>query len=260
MDNPSNYFTSNTTVVFLFPPGHHEVSTEGQLAIQNVNNIVLVGDNKDNTKIKCIGRFGLVFMNITNLTVSRLSFSMCGAPMDASQLVITHSLPFPNILQLRSIVSICLLGITNLIATNLVIHCSKEMGLLAVNIFGASSIQQAVFVNNTPNCVIVFLDSYSPIVTPVLYITNSSFMFGTVSGIEYVYSGFAAGLSIIAVQTIYHVKCYIENVTAYGNTGSTYGNMYFNINCKMEIKVAQVNLTEGHHNGLVLDFKIWRFH
>ena len=214
MDNPSNYFTSNTTVVF--PPGYHEVSTEGQLVIRNVNNISLVGDNNDSTMIKCVHKFGPVFINITNLTVSRLSFSMCGAPMDASQLVtnlITHSLPFPNILQLRSIVSMCLLGIINLIATNLVIHHSKEMGLLAVNIFGASSIQQAVFVNSTPNCAIVFLDSYSPVETPVLYITNSSFMFGTVSGVEYTYSGLAAGLSIIAIQTIYHVKCYIENVT-----------------------------------------------
>ena len=47
MDNPSNYFTSNTTVVF--PPGHHEVSTEGQLIIQNINNISrsLVGDNNE---------------------------------------------------------------------------------------------------------------------------------------------------------------------------------------------------------------------
>ena len=78
MDNPSNYFTSNTTVVF--PPGHHEVSTEGQLVIQNVNNISLVGDNKD-TMIKCVGQFGLAFINITNLTLSKLSFSMCGAPI-----------------------------------------------------------------------------------------------------------------------------------------------------------------------------------
>ena len=128
------------------------------------------------------------------------------------------------------------------------------MGLLGVNIFGASSIQQAVFVNNTPNCAIVFLDSYSPVVTPVLYITNSSFMFGTVSGVEYTYSGFAAGLSIIAIQNIYHVKCYIENVTAYGNTGKTYGNMYLNINCRMAVQVTRFNSTGGHHNGLVLDF------
>ena len=242
MDNPSNYFTSNTTVVF--PPGYHEVSTEGQLVIRNVNNISLVGDNNDSTMIKCVHKFGLVFINITNLTVSRLSFSMCGTPMDASQLVtnlITHSLPFPNILQLRSIVSMCLLGIINLIATNLVIHHSKEMGLLAVNIFGASSIQQAVFVNSTPNCAIVFLDSYSPVETPILYITNSSFMFGTVSGVEYTYSGLAAGLSIIAIQTIYHVKCYIENVTTYGNTGKTYGNMYLSINCRMAVQVTRVN-------------------
>ena len=82
MDNPSNYFTSNTTVVF--PPGYHEVSIEGQLVIQNVNNISLVGDS---TMIKCVGQFGLAFINITNLTVSKLSFSMCGTPMsNTSQL------------------------------------------------------------------------------------------------------------------------------------------------------------------------------
>ena len=79
MDNASSYFTSNTTVVF--PPGYHEVSTEGQLVIQNVNNISLVGDNNDSTMIKCLGEFGLAFINITNLTVSKLSFSMCGAPL-----------------------------------------------------------------------------------------------------------------------------------------------------------------------------------
>ena len=71
MDNSSNYFTSNTTVVF--PPGHHEVSTEGQLVIQNVNNISLVGDNDNSTMIKCVGEFGLAFINITNLTVSKLT-------------------------------------------------------------------------------------------------------------------------------------------------------------------------------------------
>ena len=79
MDNPSNYFTSNTTVVF--PPGYHEVSTEGQLVIQNVNNISLVGESNDSIVIKCTGQFDLAFINITNLTVSNLFFSMCGAPV-----------------------------------------------------------------------------------------------------------------------------------------------------------------------------------
>ena len=74
MDNPLNYFTSNTTVVF--PPGYHEVSTEGQLVIQNVNNISLVGDSNDSTMIKCVGEFGLAFINITNLTIEALLFNV----------------------------------------------------------------------------------------------------------------------------------------------------------------------------------------
>ena len=119
MDNPSSYFTSNTTVVF--PPGHHEVSTEGQLVIQNVNNISLVGDNNDSTMIKCVGEFGLVITNITNLTVSKLQFSMCGAPVsNTSQLGISlfkkilHSFTFPNIPPPSATLSIYLLHITNL--------------------------------------------------------------------------------------------------------------------------------------------------
>ena len=257
MDNPSNYFTSDTTVVF--PPGHHEVSTEGQLVIQNVNNISLVGDNNDSTMIKCVGEFGLAFINITNLTVSKLSFSMCGTPMsNASWLAkslneIIYVIDILSSFRLASSftsVSIYLLHTTNLTATKLNISHSKGMGLLGVNIFGVSSIQQAVFVNNTPNCAIVFLDSYSPMETPVLYITNSSFMFGTVN---YANSKFAAGFSIIAIQTTYHVNIYIRNVTAYGNTGYVlYGSILLWINCKVAIQVTRVSCTEGNPYGLTL--------
>ena len=216
MDNPSNYFPSNTTVVF--PPGYHEVSTEGQLVIQNVSNISLVGDNNDSTIIKCVGEFGLVFINITNLTVSKLHFSMCGAPMsNASQLVTnlfneTYD-PFDIISPIPSAFSIYLLHITNFTAMNFGISHSKGIGLLGVDLFGVSSIQQAVFVNNAPNCVIVFLDSYSPMETPVLNITDSSFMFGKMSNLNHLHTqnDVAAGLSIVAVQTVLcqklHEKC-----------------------------------------------------
>ena len=257
MDNPSNYFTSNTTVVF--PPGHHEVSTEGQLVIQNVNNISLVGDN-DSTIIKCVGEFGFVFINITNLTISKLSFSMCGAPMsNASQLgmslfkKIIHSFTFPNNPPPSTTLSIYLLHITNLTIIDLNISHSKEMGLLGANIFGVSSIQQTVFVHNTPNCAIVFLDSYSPMETPVLDITDILVMFGTVSGVHYAFT--AAGLNLIAIQTTYCVKSYMQNVTAFGNAGNTYGNMLLRINCKMAIQVTQFNCTGGHLYGFYLELK-----
>ena len=255
MNNPSNYFTSNTTVVF--PPGHHEVSTEGQLVIQNVNNISLVGDNNDSTMIRCIGEFGLAFINITNLTVSKLSFSMCGTPIPNSLRgfkKIMDSFTF-NILPAPLPVSIYLLNITNLTTNSLIISHSKGMGLLGVNIFGVSTIQQAVFVNNTPNCAIVFLDSYSQTGTPVLNITDSLFMLGKESSTIYLLSDLAPGLSVIATQTTYHVKSYIRNITAYGNTGNLYGNMLLIINCKVSLQVIQVNSTGGYYYGLFIKLK-----
>ena len=95
MDNPSNYSTSNTTVVF--PPRHDEVSSEGQLVIQNVNNISLVGDNNDSTVINCEGEFGLAFINITNLTVSKFHFSKCGASMSSALQLATNLFIYWNI-------------------------------------------------------------------------------------------------------------------------------------------------------------------
>ena len=228
MDNSSNYITSNTTVVF--PPGHHEASTEGQLVIQNVNNISLVGDNDNSTTIKCVGQFGLAFINITNLTVSKLHFSMCGAPMSWPAFHLSH--------------------ITNLTATKFGISHSKGKGLLAVNIVGVSSIQQAVFVNNTPNCVILFEYSDSSMETPVLHITDSLFMFGVSDD-----TMLAGGLNVVAIQPKYHIRCYIRNVTAYDNIGVINGNMLFKINCKVAIQVTQVSCTGGHIKGLVLEFE-----
>ena len=251
MNNSSNYITSNTTVVF--PPGHHEVSTEGQLVIQNVSNISLVGDNDNSTMIKCVGQFGLAFINITNLTVSTLSFSMCGTRMsDVSQLPKSLSRIFNVHIGYASFsptLSIYLLQVTNLTTTNLNISHSRGMGLLGINIFGVSSIQQAVFVNNVPNCAIIFLDSFSPVETPVLYIFDSTFMFGISNS-----SDIAAGLSVIAIQTTFHVKSYIRNVTTCGNIGKLRGNMFLRINCKVTIQATRLNCIWGYYGGFHLTF------
>ena len=83
--------------------------------------------------------------------------------------------------------------------------------MLGVNIFGVSSIQQAVFVNNTPNCAIVFLDSYSPMENPVLYITDS-FLLGTVSGVGFAFNQLAAGLNVIATKPCIRLKVTLETL------------------------------------------------
>ena len=90
--------------------------------------------------------------------------------------------------------------------------------------------------------------------TPVLYITDSSFILGTVSHVGYSHT-FAAGLSLLAILTTYHVKSYIRNITTYSNTGKLYGNMLFEINHKVAIQVIQANCTGGHYFGFSLELR-----
>ena len=124
------------------------------------------------------------------------------------------------------------------------------MGLLGANLFGVSSIQKVVFLKNIPNCAIVFLDSYSPAGNSTLYIIDTLFAFGKMD--PFTAADIAAGLNIIAIQTMYHAKSYIENVTAHGNTGSIYGNMLFKINCRVALQATQVTCSGGNGYGFIL--------
>ena len=110
-----------------------------------------------------------------------------------------------------------------------------------------SFIQGAVFVNNAPNCAIVFLDVYSPIETQVFCIIDSSFTLGELSGLKYLHSpnDIAAGLSIVAVPIMYDIKSYIRNVATCDNNGLLYGNMLFRVNSKVTIELTKVNCTGG---------------
>jgi len=81
-------------------------------------------------------------------------------------------------------------------------------------------------------------------------------MFGTSD------SNFAAGLSILAEQSVYHVVINVQNVTTYGNRGRLHGtcNMLFSISCNcgpVSIQVKGVNSTGigGSCAGLALKLK-----
>ena len=150
-ENTSQYFTSNTTAVF--PPGYHKISTEGQLVIQNVSNIFLVGGNRNSlTMIHCTEHFGLAFINITNLTIAELYFSMCGIPLSYTALQLSnhlaisfHIYDYPHVAFIdylkSSSVTLYLAHITNCFIKKLQVQGSKGVGLLGVNIFGVSFLQ-----------------------------------------------------------------------------------------------------------------------
>ena len=258
-----------------FPPGYQEVSIEGQLLLQNVNNISLTGDDHVKTVIQCTGQFGLAFINIKYLTISNLEFAMCGAPISSTALresayilklsdlfspkkLYDNSLhsALVNYLKLSPAVSIYLVHITNLNIHDLNVHHSKGGGFLALNTFGVSYIEQSVFANNTPNFILMFLDSNSPlrmVLPSTHYITNSEFKFGSaVTGLK-----FAAGLSVLFTQTTYWVTSYIENVTTCDNTGGSNGNVFLSIACSCQPVLSQVkglHCTGGSEKGLFLEF------
>ena len=65
--NTRAYFTSNTTLRFL--PGIYNIKTESSVVVSDVNGLVLVGNK---TTIQCFESFGLVFLNVSNLTLHHL--------------------------------------------------------------------------------------------------------------------------------------------------------------------------------------------
>jgi len=92
-ENPMNYFSSNTKIIFL--PSNHTIDTNRSIIIANVSNITLEGSGSTIQSINGI-ELGFVFLQITNLSITNLCFYHCGAvlPMEVqleTQKIIKHS-------------------------------------------------------------------------------------------------------------------------------------------------------------------------
>ena len=83
VQDPTQYFTSNTVIIFL--PGYHQTKTnrEPSVLIKNVRNISMIGYDPTNSDLKsvihCTGSLGFAFINVTALKIAKLMFSFCGA-------------------------------------------------------------------------------------------------------------------------------------------------------------------------------------
>ena len=253
LDNPSQYFTSNTSAVFL--PGDY-ANISGQLVIQNVHDISLVGDNPDNTIIQCRRQFGLAFINITNLIISNLYFSMCSVQISRfTRKENIYVAEFNSIYRrynrhndFNVPTSLYLVHIINFNVHNVDIHNTKGVGILGVNFLGVSSIHKVVLVNNTRNFETYYFDSnyfssLTSILPSVQNITDSQFSFGSA-----VYR--TSGLNLIAEQSTFHINIYITNVTTHNNTNA---NIRFKIKFGLlvSIQVKGIHCTEGRKQGLV---------
>ena len=90
-----NIFTSNTTIEFL--PGLHELNKDGPILVTFVKNLTLVGSSSflespdgysySDTVVFCTNYSGFFFGFVTELTITNITFTHCGAALPVSFLL-----------------------------------------------------------------------------------------------------------------------------------------------------------------------------
>ena len=90
--NVSDYFTSNTTLIFL--SGTHELDTN--LTVSGLTSLQLLGNTSEPTscKVVCTQPAHVNVSNVAHVVISALSFSSCGGAGVESALYITNALNF----------------------------------------------------------------------------------------------------------------------------------------------------------------------
>ena len=241
--NPSQYFASNTVIIFL--PGLHQTNITKELSvlIKDVRNISMIGchhtDNSSKSVIQCTGSLGFAFINVTEVKIAKLKFSFCGTYFPLKLTVkekFVCSDDFRAKIPLRNMsnVTFYFLQTINVTISEVTISNSTGAGLVGINMLGLSNISHTIFSGNRPNCLLLFLNIHSTsevISSNIFSIINSQAMFGKLpNGLRHSYWG-ATGFGIMLAQTTYKVHIYIQNIRTYNNNKyilcKWYGNLYF---------------------------------
>ena len=223
----SHYHRVESNTVLKFSSGVHilEFVAGKNISIIDVVNVTLTGVSDLNTSvIYCIGEFGVIAMNVQNLTISNLHFTGCGTTIsiDSGE---------------NASVTLHFEAASNVSILNTRVHDSKGAGMVAVDAF-VLILNQTSFVGNEPNYVVIYdEDSLAKMLHASSYIANSEFANGRSEG--YLYAG---GLSLIFLQT-YTVHVNIVNVRLHNNIASyyQYSNFYMLVtdrSCKYTIVQA----------------------
>ena len=217
-----------------FLPGKHVLlfTTSKSISIINVVNVTLIGlSDHQSSIIHCVSEFNIIAMNVQNLTISKLSFSGCGAPIPEEEVsgIDSSSLPRSAMLFVSHVFNI------KLVDTH--VHDSKGAGMLVVNAFGLT-LTQTSFLGNVPNCIFMFEDETNISVKLVSsYIVDSEFAYGLSESLDY-----AGGVSLIFMQTSYTININITNVALFNNTGVYCTNFLMSIDersCKYTVVCAE---------------------
>ena len=142
-DNLSD-FINRSNIQVIFCDGSFEL--EQPIRFHDSGNISLKGAEDKGTTIHCTERVGLSFVNVTNITVSDLTFIECGQMFNSTSLnsiTETATLEFP--------VSIYIYNCTNVNIEWVNIVESRGMGIAIFDTDGRVEISNSVFDNNKLN-------------------------------------------------------------------------------------------------------------
>ena len=255
---------SHSTLVFL--RGRHVVNFNRVVVFQDISNLTLTAESEAKltagdddsailTEIFCAKPSGFWFLNISQLTISHLTFTRCGIDSVGSNLVNKTFHIYANsffLFKPLERMALTVGSVTNLTISSVTVQNGTGYGLLVVNLFGSSIIENSKFIFNNyhtyfdelctgtftleesfficagGNIALAFVDPQECIdkENPPVYslnITSTLVAYGVSLSPYVVGSGIVAAMS----QTAYGMHIYMDNVTSIYNSARNGANMAF---------------------------------
>lgn len=133
--------------VLVFTPGLHRVPDTSQWYLfKDLSNVTLAANGTDNAIIDCSGQAAFAFMNISQLSINHITFQNCGLNITKDIMKSIYGLVYlPFRIRKGQKVSIYLVNVYNFEADFLHVLNSSGIGLAAINVLGASIVQNSFF-------------------------------------------------------------------------------------------------------------------
>lgn len=133
--------------VLVFTSGLHSVPVTPQWYLfKDLSNVTMTVNGTDNAIVDCSGQASFAFMNISQLSINHITFQNCGLNVTKDIIESIYGLVrLPFHIRKGQKVSIWLVNVYNFEANSLHVFNSSGIGLAAINVLGASIVQNSFF-------------------------------------------------------------------------------------------------------------------
>ena len=243
--NPHLFFKENATLYFS-PGVHIGDNVNGQhLVVSDIAGITLFGDHLDQSIIHCTGKFGLAFVNVTNLKLWNLQFVDCGANL--SQPIINRTSAVSNFNPDSAFrATIFMMDVLNVEIWAIDIYYSiNSSGIVGVNVVGFVSLGYSRIEGNSVNLMLLTDDTAMHLVYTYIRIEqNCDFWRSDTNGIFIQFQ-----------QQMYGINLELQNAYVRAN----YVGIELKVDlCHNSINIDKLKSTYNFDDHMVLD--LWSSH